>query len=303
MTASAVLDCFRMRMREDLTEEICNTEVTSLCYENGFWHVKAAEWDAVSRYVLFAAGGYAAPKLGTDGSAWKLLEKFGIPLVPPSPNLCPVLSDVKSLRPLKGLRVRGNVTLCDRGKAIHTEPGEVQFTEKALSGICVFNLSGRMDTSRLPDYALLFDPVPELGDDLENVLYTLQGTRCGMICEEMLTGLLVKPLARLLLRNAGIAPEYPCSGLNGREIRLLAAAIRNLRFPVQGLAGFEQAQSTRGGVPGSVLDAQLQVKGHPGLYVTGEAADVHADCGGYHLHWCWASGYAAAADIARKCAL
>ena len=28
----------------------------------------------------------------------------------------------------------------------------------------------------------------------------------------------------------------------------------------------------------------------PGLYVVGEALDVDAPCGGYNLHWAWASG-------------
>ena len=300
MAASAVLDAFRLRMCADGVEEICDTPVLSLRREEELWYARTAEEDYYAPYVIFAAGGHAAPKLGTDGSAWKLLKKLGIPLNEPLPNLCPVLSDEKVLRPLKGLRVKGEITLYVKDDAVRTEVGEVQFTEKALSGICVFNLSGLIDTSRLTDHFLMFDPVPEIGIDMENILYTLQGTRFGMNCEEMLTGILPKPLIRLILRNSRISPEYPCTELTGREIRLLAVAIRSLTFPVRGLAGFEQAQSTRGGVPGSELDAHLQVRSQPGLYITGEAADVHADCGGYHLHWCWASGYAAAAEIARQ---
>ena len=302
MTAAAVLDALRLRMREDGIEEICDTEILSLRCENGLWCAIAAEQDYLAPYVIFAAGGHAAPKLGTDGSAWRLLQKCGIPVIPPAPNLCPVLSDAKLLRSLKGLRVKGEVTLYDKDDAVRTEVGEVQFTDKALSGICVFNLSGLIDTSRFSDYFLLFDPVLELGAELENMLYTLQGTRFGMTCEEMLTGILPKPLIWLILKNACISPDYPCTELTGREIRLLSIAVRSLNFPVRGLAGFEQAQSTRGGVPGSALDENLQVKSHPGLYITGEAADVHADCGGYHLHWCWASGYAAASAIAKELA-
>ena len=300
MTATAVLDALRLRLREDGTEEITETEIVSLRRENDLWCARAAEQDYFAPYVIFAAGGYAAPKLGTDGSAWKLLQKLGIPVIAPSPNLCPVLSDAKMLRSLKGLRVKGEVTLYDRDDAVRTEVGEVQFTEKALSGICVFNLSGLIDTSRFSDYFMMFDPCPEIGIDMENILYTLQGTRFGMNCEEMLTGILPKSLIWLVLKNACIAPDYPCADLTGREIRLLSIAIRSLNFPVRGLAGFEQAQSTRGGVPGNALDENLQVKGHPGLYITGEAADVHADCGGYHLHWCWASGCAAVSAIAKE---
>ena len=298
MTATAVLDAFRLRMREDGIEEICDTEVIGLYRKNHMWQIKTTGVDYAAPYVIFSAGGHAAPKLGTDGSAWSLLKKLDIPLVSPSPNLCPVLSDDKMLRPLKGLRVKGEITLLDCGKPIRTENGEVQFTDKALSGICVFDLSGLIDSRRSSDYMLRFDPVPELGDELPNILCTLQGTRFGMTAEEMLSGILPKPIARLSLKNCGIRADSMISSLDYRELRRLAERIRTLEFPVRGLAGFEQAQSTRGGVPGAVLDAQLQVKSHPGLYITGEAADVHADCGGYHLHWCWASGAAAAENIA-----
>lgn len=294
MTASAVLDAFRLRIREDGIEEICGTQVLALERQDGLWHVRTADAVYCAPCVIFAAGGHAAPKLGTDGNAWNLLQKLGIPVVPPVPNLCPILSDTALLRPLKGLRVKAEVTLYDNDDAIGCETGEVQFTEKALSGICIFNLSGLIDTARAEAYFLLLNPVPELGIDMESILYTLQGTRCGMNCEEMLSGLLQKPLIRLILKNAGILPDYPCIELSGREVQRLAVSVRSLCFPVKGLAGFEQAQSTRGGVPGEALDAQLQVKTHPGLYVTGEAADVHSVCGGYHLHWCWASGCTAA---------
>ena len=300
MTATAVLDAFRLRMREDGVEELCDTEVQELYRQNGLWYAVSAESAYCAPSVIFAAGGHAAPKLGTDGSAWRLLKQLGIPVKSPLPNLCPVLSDPALLRPLKGLRVKGEIMLFDGEDHLGTETGEVQFTEKALSGICVFNLSGLIDPARAEDFYFMMNPVPDLGIDLPSMLYTLQGTRCGMSCEEMLTGLLPKPLIRIILKNAGIMPEFPCIELSGKEIRRLAGAVRFLTFPVRGLAGFDQAQATRGGVPGDALDEHLQVKAHPGLYVTGEAADVHSICGGYHLHWCWASGSAAASDIASR---
>ena len=38
----------------------------------------------------------------------------------------------------------------------------------------------------------------------------------------------------------------------------------------------------------------------PGLYVVGEALDVDAPCGGYNLHWAWASGLLAGRSAAQK---
>ena len=56
--------------------------------------------------------------------------------------------------------------------------------------------------------------------------------------------------------------------------------MHHVEFPVTGTGTFEQAQATAGGVKGSALDEYLQVKKCSGLYIIGEAVDIHADCGG-----------------------
>ncbi len=38
----------------------------------------------------------------------------------------------------------------------------------------------------------------------------------------------------------------------------------------------------------------LELQNHPGAFAAGEALDVDAPCGGYNLHWAWASGMLAA---------
>jgi len=38
----------------------------------------------------------------------------------------------------------------------------------------------------------------------------------------------------------------------------------------------------------------MQSKEHPGLYVIGEALDVDGACGGFNLHWAFATGLLAA---------
>ena len=41
----------------------------------------------------------------------------------------------------------------------------------------------------------------------------------------------------------------------------------------------------------------LQLKKYPGIYVCGEALDVDGDCGGYNLHFAFASGVHVAKSI------
>ena len=44
----------------------------------------------------------------------------------------------------------------------------------------------------------------------------------------------------------------------------------------------------------------LESKKQAGLYVAGELLNVDGDCGGYNLHWAWATGLVAGAAAAKR---
>ncbi|MEE5992367.1 MAG: aminoacetone oxidase family FAD-binding enzyme [Oscillospiraceae bacterium] len=298
MTANAVLDAFRLTLEQTQTEIFCNQNVTRFYKKGDLWHIVTDEMEFLSKNVIFSAGGHASPKLGTDGTAWKLLESLNISISTPKPILCPLISDKKQLHSLKGIRIKGNIALYDRSKLLRTESGEIQFNENNLSGICVFNLSHLVDTRRIQDFSLSIDCIPE--DTAENTLdklYVMRSIRYNADSENMLSGLLVKPMARHILKVCGIRADYPCNALTDRQLQQIAHIMHHVVFPVMNTGTFEQAQATAGGVKGSALDEYLQVKKYSGLYVIGEAVDIHADCGGYHLHWCWASATRAVKNI------
>ena len=85
------------------------------------------------------------------------------------------------------------------------------------------------------------------------------------------------------------------------EVPAMAAVLKGLRLPVTGLGDPRQCQVHRGGLRASAVDvATCAVVAVPGLFVVGEALDVDAPCGGYNLHWAWASGLLAGrAAVAR----
>ncbi len=299
MHAASVLDALRLACKQYGVEEICDAQVTDLHPQKGGWLVRASDAAYTADHVIFAAGGYAAPQLGTDGSAWELLEKLHIPMKSPRPVLCPLLSDARILRSLKGLRVRANAMLMEGESCLYAENGEVQFTEKTISGICIFNMAAHIKSEKMSDYRIILDLLPE--QEMEttlSMLFSFQAARSDADCETLLSGFFQKPLSRLILKQCHIAADTPCSTLSGRKLREIAEMMHRLPFAVTGVSEWKQAQATAGGVIGSALDVNLQVKQYPHLYITGEAADVHSLCGGYHLHWAWASGVWAAQHIA-----
>ena len=77
-----------------------------------------------------------------------------------------------------------------------------------------------------------------------------------------------------------------------------AKAIGALTFTVDGTQGFAQAQVTAGGVlTDEVVPSTMQSRLFDGLYLAGEVLDVDGPCGGYNLHFAFASALTAARAI------
>ncbi len=298
MSANAVLDALRLQCSG--VAEFCNEQAVKLFCKNRIWHILTESGtEYLSRFVIFSAGGTVQPKFGTDGTAFRLLENLNIPVIQGRPILCPLLSDKKLLQSLKGLRVKGSVSLYYKNKLLKSETGEIQFTERTISGICIFNLSVLVK-HQFSDYEISVNLFPELThSELLLRLRKCRGERLGLPYEDMLSGLMQKPLARIILNKSGIRTNMSCVRASQSQFSRLAENCQNFRFPVLGTVK-EQAQASAGGVAGDALDEHLQVKSHPGLYITGEAVDVHAPCGGYQLHWAWASGYTAGKAVAEQ---
>jgi hypothetical protein len=84
-----------------------------------------------------------------------------------------------------------------------------------------------------------------------------------------------------------------------RESEALAELIKNIPLGVTGVAGFERAISTSGGVRFDELDAALMLKKRPGVFLAGEMLDFDAPTGGYLLQAAFSTGFAAGQGAAR----
>lgn len=237
--------------------------------------------------VVVCSGGRSASRLGSDGSMFPLLGGLGHSVTPMFPALCPLNCADKSLKILKGVRCSGEAALYSGNKLIRREKGEIQFTEKALSGICVFNLSRFVygldnpvvRVSLLPDYS-------------ENKLFLLLSRHRDIFSSEpaqcIFTGMFHKNVGESLIKRAGIKAET-CSQITDGGLHLLASLINDWRFNVSGSAGFESSQVTAGGINGGEIDPDtLESKIVKNLYFCGEVIDADGGCGGYNLQFAFA---------------
>ena len=81
----------------------------------------------------------------------------------------------------------------------------------------------------------------------------------------------------------------------------LAALEKEYRITITKTNPISQSQVCAGGVDLREIDpSTMECVNVPGLYLTGEVLDVDGICGGYNLHWAWATGTIAGKAAANK---
>ena len=297
--AGAVLDCLRLAMTAEGVQEHCGQPVSMLRREGRSWRLETQAGPVLSRRVLVCCGGAAAPALGGSAQGYGLLTGQGHSRTALFPSIVQVRTQTELVKSLKGVRTDAGVCFLLDGRELARETGEVLFTEYGLSGPAVMQISrcaGEWERRRRGHLTVRLDLLP--GWETGRVEESLQRRRelPGRTREDYLTGLLPKRLGQTLLRAAGLTPlSRPAAELTVSEIKRLAPLVKGWELDVTGTQGFGGAQVTAGGVPLGEFDAAtLESRLCPGLYAAGEVLDVDGDCGGFNLHWAWASARAAA---------
>ena len=73
--------------------------------------------------------------------------------------------------------------------------------------------------------------------------------------------------------------------MKGDEASFLASKLKDDRYLISGVYGFDSSQVSIGGVRLSEVDAQLQSRREKGVYFVGEALNIDGFCGGFNLSW------------------
>ena len=310
--ASSVLDTLRQCLQEQRIEVLCDHQIESIRFRQGQVFFLQGPVTVHAKKVILATGGKAAPASSSDGSGYDLALSLGHTVTPIFPALCPVRTDPQLTRPMKGMRCSGRVTLLADGFPFRQEVGEIQIADGALSGICVFQLSryvGEFFTCRTVsgkpcrEVSLSLDLLPEYSQHaLFSLLSSWVRQHPDWILEQFLSGILNKRVGQTLLKSLGFGPlSLPCSQLNHKQLQQVAATVKDWRFPMIGMCGWNQAQVTAGGIPlTEFYPHTLESRVAPGLYAAGELLDVDGDCGGFNLQWAWCSGRLAGQSAAQS---
>ncbi len=237
--------------------------------------------------IIISAGGSAGPSFGTDGSVYRMLEEMGFKVSPVYCGLAP-LKVSENTSSLKGVRANCSISAYNGKKLLRTEKGELQFTDYGLSGIAVMQLS-RLCKKGTKISVDLFPDITEseLCDYLKNRAKLFEHRKL----EQFFVGTLHKAICSYIISRLGLSPKVQVNTLYTGDIEKIANTMKSLDFTVISTLGWENAQATCGGAALSEFSpSTLESKKYKGIYVTGEALDSIGDCGGYNLHWAWATG-------------
>lgn len=282
--ASVVLDVLRHRMEAVGAQVHLESHVASI----------DGPRDGSARFTMRMADGAFeradAVILACGGSVAQAMLPDGFAFAEQRPVLCSLATDTTYIKELDNIRAKAVLSLVRNGEGLAREAGEVMFRKYGISGICAFNLSRFAE----PGDFLAVDFLPfvaerdaqAFADDRFRLLEPLCAH--GVTCADFLQGIVLPRVADALLKYADVEPDFPAN--DGNSFKLMGA-LKDFRAAVKGPGDAEHAQVQRGGFEVSAFDAEtFEAKAVPGLHVVGEALDVDAPCGGFNLHWAFASG-------------
>ena len=250
--------------------------------------------------VILAAGSKAYEKTGSDGSGYAMAEKLGHCVNNPLPALAGLVSEGKFLKDWEKIRCDAGVTLFANGKEVASDTGEMQLTAKGISGICVFNVSGRV--SRLLYQGKRVEAVINFMPHLEEGFYAWMENRSrllpDMTLEECLESVFHYKLLFVLLKKAGTDKGLRWKSLNDKQKKSLCDTVEAFRLPILGTENYDKAQVCTGGVSMQEINPDtMESTLVPGLYFAGEILDTDGRCGGFNLAFAFVSGYVAGKSV------
>lgn len=288
--ANSVIDVLRLALMRENIELRCSCPAREIARRGGGFTVKTDGGDVSADYLIVSCGGAAGARVGGVRDGYELLAPLGHKTTALRPALVQLVCEPEYPRALKGVRVQATLALERGGKIIARSRGELQFTDRGLSGPAAFDVSRAASEIGSGTVHINLSG----GEDISEKLCRRAADNPYIEAADAFTGILHPRLGRMTVKYAGVAPCAPLGSLSAGDIEKMASACHDFALPLRGTEGFDNAQVTAGGIKTNGVNSQtLESLMVPRLFITGELLDVDGDCGGYNLQWAWASGVTA----------
>lgn len=301
MQASSISDAL-LREFLDLGGELkLDTKIEDIVKNEELFTLKTKDKNYSCEAVLLANGSCSMAKLGSSSSGYAFAQQFGHKLNTLYPSLVQLVCKQKAQK-ASGVKFEGRLKLLIDGNVEQEIYGDVLLTSYGISGSAVLDISQKASKALAQNkkVQVSIDTFSEY--ELSTLKNMLEKT-CKNLPNKnillLLNGFINKKLASYMLDLCKISPEKLASSINKKELNTLSFTLKNLKFSIEDTKGFENAEVAGGGVDTSLIDEKtLSSKLVDGLFFSGEVLDITGDCGGFNLHWAWASGHLAGKSLA-----
>ena len=292
-SSSSIVDALVFANEQLGTKILLNTPVEQVEYKNSKFIVNS---DRNFDIVILANGSGAMPKLGGTESGYNLAKEFDHIIIPPQPSLVQLIADNKNLDLISGVKLTGMVKN-------HT--GDILFTKYGVSGSAILDISRdiALELEYKKQVQISIDIAPEFSKEkLKALLQQRLKTQGEKKASLWLDGMFHKKLS-IYLMEAIKTPAHIqyAKQLGTKDINKLVHTIKNLPFIITDTRGFDHCEVCSGGIDLNDINLNtMESKKQKGLYIIGEVLDIDGDCGGYNLHFAWASAFTAANGIKKN---
>lgn len=300
--ASTVLDVMQITIEEKKGVIVTQNPINELRIQNGLFILYKGKEKIAFRKCVLATGSFAGRFIKKqECDPYGCVRSLGLQMTKMYPSLTKGICVEKDIKLLSGVRAESVLSLYQDGRCIGSESGEVQFTAQGLSGIVFFQLSGHIAESIAEHKNMTIHMNIMPGTKKEEAYLILQkryDVWKNRTIENFLIGIWNKKMTNFLCKRAdldcnALVYTYPLETIRG-----VIDLAYDVVFQIKAVATIEEAQVCRGGVSMTEINSDLSVKKIPGLFLCGELLNVDGICGGYNLHWAWASGIAAGRNAA-----
>lgn len=303
-TSNTILDTLRSSYESKLINEVLETNIERLNFEKNQIRVVGKNFNKLYDYVVVTTGSKASLNNVPNNFNEGLISSTNHTLTSFYPALSPLYIK-ESIASLRGIRakVKANMEL---DKAYSVE-GEVLFKDDSLSGICMFELSTfyarNMIKNRINKLSLELDFLKEF--KVEFLIDKLKGIRKNLPDNDaslLLNGFFPKMLAKYILDSTKLELKgRKNKDLNDKELEIIALSIKKQKFNIDTKKTSNNCQVMVGGICLDEVNAStLESKLHSNLYFGGEVLNVDGQCGGFNLHFAFASGNLIAESIFKR---
>lgn len=284
------------RCAQILTDAGTNTVTAALLESGGT--TKETPADA----IILATGGASWPSTGSDWSGCRMAEALGHTVAPPAQGLVGLRTNAVS-HALSGLILpRARVAFKAKGRKEESRTAELLLTHTGISGPAVLDVSATVCAviaKEQTPQTIRIRWNAEMDEKAWRGYFATTRAAAGRttIATLLRERDIPQRLAAWLCEKAETPPATPAAALKAAARDTLTELLGNFPATVTSGEGWDKAMITRGGVDVREVDPEtLESRLIKNLHFAGEMLNVDAPCGGYNLHWAFASGALAGAE-------